>query len=161
MEKIEKLKTEISNIYGERLSFDHWEELEYSVIDEIGLKVNEIIDRLNEQPEEQVCMKCKKVIPTGETNSSIDGSFICCDECLWKDTTEEMVFTKPTRGVFQETVLRGGKIVSERFYEDDLPEDDEYMEKKEKKILQMSRRFGYTNRALALVLKELKSKLKQ
>jgi hypothetical protein len=72
-----------------------------------------------------------------------------------------MVFTKPTRGVFQETVLRGGKIVSERFYEDDLPEDDEYMEKKEKKILQMSRRFGYTNRALALVLKELKSKLKQ
>jgi transcription initiation factor IIE alpha subunit len=60
MEKIEKLKTEISNIYGERLSFDHWEELEYSVIDEIGLKVNEIIDRLNEQPEEE----CEHEIPT-------------------------------------------------------------------------------------------------
>ena len=50
--KIERLKTQMSKIYGERLDFDHWEELEYSVIDEIGLKLNEVIDRLNEQPEE-------------------------------------------------------------------------------------------------------------
>ena len=50
--KIEKLKTEMSEIYGERLAFDHWEELEYSVIDEIGLKLNEIIDYLNSQEQE-------------------------------------------------------------------------------------------------------------
>ena len=50
--KIEKLKTEMSETYGERLAFDHWEELEYSVIDEIGLKLNEIIDYLNSQEQE-------------------------------------------------------------------------------------------------------------
>ena len=52
--KIERLKTQMSKIYGERLDFDHWEELEYSVIDEIGLKLNEIIDYLNSQAQAEV-----------------------------------------------------------------------------------------------------------
>ena len=44
----------MSETYGERLAFDHWEELEYSVIDEIGLKLNEIIDYLNSQAQAEV-----------------------------------------------------------------------------------------------------------
>jgi hypothetical protein len=121
MEKVEKLENNITD-KGHLVAG-----IEPATREQMHEKINEIIDRLNEQeeekrevvftkptrgvfqetilnggeivsqrtyeddlPEERVCMKCKKVIPTGEANSSIDGSFICCDECLWKDTTGEI-----------------------------------------------------------------------
>lgn len=35
---------------------------------------------------EDFCMKCGKLVPRGEMNCNEDGSFMCCNDCLWKDT---------------------------------------------------------------------------
>jgi hypothetical protein len=110
-------------------------------------KVNEIIDYLNSQDQgERVtickhcgamtvrgvidldseetskrCMKCKKVIPTGEANSSIDGSFICCDECLWKDTTED---GEEKKGVEEKIKM----ILDDNSWTEDVRDGDDWSE---------------------------------
>ena len=94
--KIERLKTDISNIYGEQYGIDHYVELSPSDLDPIALKINEIIDYLNSQsqPEEE------------ELHHHFDDDFNCvrcgtrigeywkpCEEKV-KDTPEEWVCPK-------------------------------------------------------------------
>jgi hypothetical protein len=83
MEKVEKLENNITD-KGHLVAG-----IEPATREQMHEKINEIIDRLNEQEEEKREVVFTK--PTrGVANSSIDGSFICCDECLWKDTTGEI-----------------------------------------------------------------------